>query len=134
MARSWIEALLHAAFDYVLEVDDAHGAAVFGDDEWCAAGAGDGFHGAPNFLRQFSAVFDEVAGDRVDGAFADAATVNFYTGHAGGCGEGDELGVELCELTPTEVELLLREHDDAAAFRGFVGEGRELRGVRQLLR
>ena len=74
-------------------------------------------------------MFDEVVGDGVDGAFADAAAVDFDAGHAGEGGEGDELGVEVRELAAAEVVLLLGEDDDGAAFGSFVGEGGELRGV-----
>ena len=40
-----IEALLHAAFDDVFEMDDAEGATVFGYDKRCAAGTGAGVDG-----------------------------------------------------------------------------------------
>ena len=70
------EALFHAALDDVLEVDDAEGVAVFGDDQGRAAAACDGFDGLADFVGKVAAVLDEEAGDGVGGAFADAAAVD----------------------------------------------------------
>ena len=38
-----------------------------------------------------------------------------------------------CEVATAQLELLLREHDDRAPFRRFVGQRRQLRGVGQFL-
>ena len=54
---------------------------------------------------------------------------NLDATHAGLRGEGDELGVQLVHLARAEVELFLRQDDDAAAFGRLVGERAELRGT-----
>ena len=72
-------------------------------------------------------------GDGVGGALADAAAVDIDAAHAGLRGEGDEVRLVLGDFAAADVVLLLGEHDDGAAFGGFVGEAGKLRGVGQLL-
>ena len=57
-----------------------------------------------------------------------------HAAHARLRGERHELGVRLGDLAAAQVELLLGQHDDGAAFGRFVGERGELRGVGQALR
>ena len=54
-----------------------------------------------------------------------------HAAHARLGGERDKLRVRLGDFAGAQVELLLGQHHDAAAFRGFVGERGELRGVGQ---
>ena len=48
--------------------------------------------------------------------------------------KGTNSGVRLGDLAAAQVELLLGEHHDGAAFGRLVGEGGQLRGVGQALR
>jgi hypothetical protein len=101
----------------------------FRDDQRRAAEAGDLFDLLADFLGQLRSLLLEEAGDGVGGALADAGAGQVDAAHAGLRGEGNELGVNAAEVASAEVVLLLGEHDDGAAFGGFVGERGELRGV-----
>eukprot|EP01035_Chromulina_nebulosa_P052103 gene52103-71016_t len=76
----------------------------------------------PGFDGGGGAFADLAGGGATGGGEIDAA-------HAGLRGEGNKGGVRRRELATAEIELLLRENDDAAAFGGLVGERGELGGV-----
>ena len=67
-----------------------------------------------------------MVGSRVGGVKIDAA-------HARLRGERDEGGVQLVHFARAQTELFLGQHDDAAAFRRFVGERAQLRGGSQVV-
>ena len=58
------------------------------------------------------------------------AAVEIDAAHAGASGEGNE--VSGVDFAFADLEFLLGEDDDGAAFGGFVGEGSELGGVGKL--
>ncbi len=67
--------------------------------------------------------------DRIRGALADLFAMHVDAAHARLRGKMDELGVERMDVAFAQVEALLGQDDDAAAFGGFVGERCQLRGV-----
>ena len=69
--------------------------------------------------------------DLIGRALADPAPVDVNAAHAGLRGERDELGVLFGQFAAADVELALGQDHDRAAFRGFVGERSQLRGVGQ---
>ena len=71
--------------------------------------------------------------DGVGRALADLTVAEVDAAHARLRGERHERAVQRRQIALAELEALLREHDDAAAFRRLVGERGELRGVGQLL-
>ena len=68
----------------------------------------------------------------VRGAFADLTAFQVDTAHAGVGGEWHESGAERMDVTLTQVEVLLGQHHDAAAFRCFVCQRSELGGIGEL--
>ena len=125
-----VEALLHAAFDDVLQVDDAESEVVLGDDERRAARLRDALDDRVELVGDSAPVLGDELLDRVGGALAEAAAVEVDAAHPGRGREGHE-GV-LAELLLAQAEPLLGEHDDRAAFGRLVGERRELRDLGQL--
>ena len=83
-----------------------------------------------DFGRSATAVLGDERLDGVGGALADHRPVQVDAAHPGRGAEGDEL--VLAEGALAQAELLLREHDDRAAFRRLVRERSELRDLRQL--
>ena len=64
--------------------------------------------------------------DGIRGALAELVAVVVDAAHAGLGGEGDEMGVgEFVQIPPPQA-IFLGQHHDAAALRGFVGQGGEL--------
>ena len=142
------EALADAAFDDVLELDDAEQLAVLGHRKRRASGLGDplgdgvdlplelgadrglarGGGAATDRLRRL-----EVIDHRVDRALADPRAVDLDTAHPALRGERDELGAELVNVAAADAVFLLGQHHDRAAFGRLVGERSELCCVRQLL-
>ena len=104
--------------------------AVLGHDERRPARGGDAVDGGAELRRDAAALLLDPAADRVGGALADAAAVDFDAAHARLRGERDELGA--VQLAAAQVVSLLREHDDRATLRRLVGEARELRRVGEL--
>jgi hypothetical protein len=76
--------------------------------------------------------FRDIGADGVARALADLAAVQVHAAHAGVGGEVDEMGAQFLDVAAAQVELLLGQHDDAAALRGFVGQGSELGRVGQI--
>ncbi len=71
--------------------------------------------------------------DRVGRTLADLAVVQIDAAHARLRGERHERRGQRLHVALAQIETVFREHDDAAAFRRFVGERGELRGVGQFL-
>src|SRR5471030_3242935 len=71
--------------------------------------------------------------DRVGGALAYVALADVRAAHARLRRERHEAGAECGDVTLAQVELLLRQHHDAAAFGRFVGERGELGRVGQIV-
>ena len=86
-----------------------------------------------HFLRITSALRLDVALHRIGRALADLAIGQVDTAHARLRGEAEERRVQRRHVALANVEALFREHDDTAAFGRFVGERRELRGVREIV-
>ena len=63
-----------------------------------------------------------------------AIGVQIHAAHARLRRERDEVACELVHFAAAQIEFFLRQHHDAAAFRRFVGERRELRGIGQSFR
>ena len=125
-----VEALVHAALDDVLQVDDAERPVVPRDDERRAALLGDALHDPVELRRRAAALLGDEPLDGVGGALADQRAVQVDAAHPRLRAERDEL--VLAELALAQAEPLLREHDDRAAFRRLVGERGELRDLGQL--
>ena len=64
--------------------------------------------------------------------FAQLAAFDVDAAHLRVGGERDELRVVRGDVAAAQAVLLLGEHDDRAAFRRFVGQARELRGIGHL--
>jgi hypothetical protein len=121
--------LADAAFDDVLEVHDAERLIALGDDERRPAFARDAIDLLPHFDRQRPTLLGKVTLDRIGRPFADPPAVEIDARHAGLRREGNERRFVRRELASANPVLLLREHDDGAAFGRFVGERGELGGV-----
>ena len=96
-----------------------------GDDQRRAAAAADRLHGVDRSRRESAAppLPDKFA-DAVGRALADHVAVEIHAAHAGLGGEGDEFGMrQFVDLAAADAVFFLGEHDDAAAFGGFIGEG-----------
>ena len=63
-----------------------------------------------------------------------AVGVKIHAAHARLRGEGHERRVRLVHFAGAQVELLLGQHHDAAAFGRFVGERAQLRGIGEAFR
>ncbi len=128
------EAFLDAALDDVLEIDDAQRAIAFGHDQRRAAALGDLFDRLPHFARTRC----RRARARML-SMASAAPLRicrpskFDAAHPRLRGEGNERRAQFVHVAAAQAVLLLGQHDDAAAFRRFVGQRRQLRGVGQIV-
>src|ERR1035437_253632 len=133
------KAFLDAAFDDVLEMNDAEHFLAVCDDERRAAGPGNLVHGIQNYLRENTAFAVNQDAHGFRRAFADAPcglAVNrceIHAAHARLRSERDELRVGRRDFASAQTKFFLRQHHDTAAFGRFVGERRELRGVGETL-
>src|SRR5262249_14923979 len=108
---------------------------TFGHDQRRAAALGNVLNSAANIGRDRAAL---LVNERLDGlgrSFADAPHLTLSTGgrgEGGGgsppthpclCRERNEGRIELVDVAAAQAIFLLGKHDDAAAFRSFVGEG-----------
>ena len=75
----------------------------------------------------------DIVEDRIDRALADRGCAGVDAAHAGLRGEGNEGRGKLRHVAAADAVFLLGQHDDRAAFRGFVGQRGELRRIRQFL-
>ena len=122
------KALLDSALYHVIQMDDAEHFAALCHDERCAARARDFVNGLAHGLGKLAARLIRVNPDGICRAFADGTgglTVErrkIHTAHACLCSEGHERGVHRCDFAGAQVELLLRQHHDRAAFGGFIRE------------
>jgi len=76
----------------------------------------------------------QVFGDGIDRSFANLAAVEIDARHAGLRGEGNEHGFVRSQFTTAQAVLLFRQHNNRPAFRRFISERRELRGIGHLSR
>src|SRR5262249_42360525 len=60
-------------------------------------------------------------------------TIKIHAAHTRLRAEGDELRPQLLKVALTEIEFLLRQHHNTAAFRRFIGERRNLGSIRELI-
>ena len=145
------EALADAAFDDVLEMNDAERAPALRDDERRAAGAGDALNDGGELLRHAAALRDNPRLDGFGGALANLSHVRLTVRPAARGGEGGALDHEIDsrhprlrgeghehrllrrQLAAAETVLLLRQDDDRTALRRLVRQRRELRRVSQRL-
>ncbi len=130
-----VEALLHPAFDDVLEVERADHPVPVGDDERSAAFAGDARHVVLYLVGKRATLRSHELGHRVGCSLADrAAALEVEPRHARPGGEGHEVRAHLMEITSTKAELLFGQDDDGATFRGLIGERGELSDVGENMR
>src|SRR5262249_53599254 len=125
------EALLDAAFHDVLELDDAEHAGAIGDEQRRTAAARDLLRRRLHALRKRRAERFDVLLNGIRRALAHLAIPDVDAAHARMRGERYEARVQRAQVALAQLEALLREHDDAAPFRCFVGQRGELRGVGQ---
>jgi hypothetical protein len=111
--------------------------AALGDDQWRAALFGDGIDRGAHIGGKLAALGSDMGGDGVAGALANRARRPAVDGrkvdaaHARLRREGHEGRRRLGKVAPTQPKALFRQHDNRAAFRRFVGQRRQLRGVGQ---
>ena len=72
-----------------------------------------------------------MAANRVHRPFADHALVDVDTAHTGLGGKGDKCGVQRLQVAFAQIKALFRQYHDAAAFRRFIRQRRQLGGVGQ---
>src|SRR5580765_2373945 len=87
-----VEALLHASLDDVCESNRAQYAAVIRNQQRGSARIRNFSHTDLQLGRNPIPVIARQPADRLQGAFADLATVEVYAGHSRLCGERDEIG------------------------------------------
>ena len=119
-AAELVEALVHAALDDVLEMDDAEREVVACDHERGPTLLGDLLDRCVDLGRRAAAVLGDERLDGVRRTLADHRAVHVHAAHARGRAEGDEL--VLSQLALAQVEAFLREHDDRPSFGCLVGE------------
>ncbi len=99
------------------------------DDQRRAAFLADGFDDGGDLNGQVSA---DPLPDAFGGPFANVLAIDVEPAHAGLGGEGDEGGMgQFVNFPSADAVFILGEDDDAAAFRGLVGETGELGGLRK---
>ena len=76
-----------------------------------------------------AAVSLNVAANGIHGTFTDHPLVDVNPAHPGLGGKGHEGGVQRLQIALAQIKALLCQHHDAAAFRRFVGQRRELGGI-----
>src|SRR5262249_51595391 len=123
------EPVAYAALHDVLEVDDSERSRTLRYNERRAALARNAIDLLPEVDGNRNVLLRQISLDGVRGAFADAAPVQIDPRHARLGREGDECGFVRGQFTSSNAVLLLCEHDDRTAFRGFVGQRGKLRGV-----
>ena len=109
--------------------DDPEYAAILRHQQRRAAAVGDFLNTIFCLLGNLVAVLGDVRGDGFRRAFANLFAVEIHARHAGLRGERNKHRIVRSQFAPAQPIFLLHQHDDGAAFRCFVGERRELRGV-----
>ena len=74
------------------------------------------------------------ADNRIDGAFADNATVQIAAAHPSLRAERNEFRADRLHVASAQPVFFFRQHDDGAAFRRFISETRKLGCVRESFR
>ena len=113
-------------------MNDAQQLAVLGNGERRAAGFGDAVGNCSCGGNGFRAARANPGDHGIDRAFADGLTVEIDAADARLRGEGNERRMQRRHIAPAYAVFLLRQHDDGAAFRRFIGQRGELRGVGQI--
>ena len=129
-----LEAFLDAALHHVLQMNHAENFVSLGDHQRRAAGVRNSMGDAFDLRAHRPAQFLNVGGDRIDRALADLAPIEITAAHAGFSAERNKMRADLGHVATAQSVFLLGEHDDRSPFRGFVGQARKLRRVRQGLR
>jgi hypothetical protein len=138
MARRRAKALADAALDDVLQLDHPQHAPAVGHHQRRPPLPGDGVDQILHCGGELAALFQHEGAHRIRRAFADGARRlasagrKVHAAHARLRGEWHEGRRGRHQLTPAQVEALLGEHDDGAAFGRLVGQGGKLGGVGQL--
>ena len=127
------EALPDAALDDVAQFDDAEHARTIRNCERRGALARNVVNRARDRRRPGRTDrLDELA-NRVGRAFAQPAALEIDAAHARLCRELVERVRETSEIAASQLEFMLRQHDDRASFGCLVGQRGQLRGVGEVL-
>ena len=126
-------ALLHATFHNVLQMNDAQEAISVCHRERGAAVARDLIAHFLDFCGHLSSVLANELADRFSRSLAEPPSLKIRTTHSCVSGERNETGLALGNMAPSEAVLLFSQNDHGAAFRSFIGEAGQLRGIGQLL-
>ena len=116
----------------VLQFDHAQHARTVGDDQRRGARLGHRIADSLHFRRHRSARRRDVFHDRVAGSLANHPAVEVDATHPSLRSEGDELRAERLHVAAADAVPFLGQHDDRPAFRGFVGEARQLGGIGEI--
>ena len=115
-------------------MDHAENLVAFGNHQRRASRIGDAVSDAFDLRAHCAAHLADEADNRIDRAFADDAAVQIATAHACLGAERNKFRADALHVATAQSVFLLRQHDDRAAFRSFIGETRELGGVRESFR
>jgi len=139
-AAQFGEALLDSALHDVLEFDDPQNPGTLGDGQRRAAATRDLIDECLDGLGKMAALLYDEGLDGIRRTLANlpglahrALRRQVHAAHPAMRAEGHEYGVEGAHIPLAYPEYILRKHHDAAAFGGLIGQGSQLRRVRQPL-
>jgi hypothetical protein len=119
-ASQLIEAFAHAAFDNVFQMNDAEGAFVIGNHQRRAARRGDALNNRLHLQRHHAAFRLNELGNGISRAFANRVAIQINATHSRLRRERNEMRFARGQLAPAQIVFRFGEHDDGAAFGGFV--------------
>ena len=123
------KAFLDPGLHHVLEIDDAEQARAIGNSQRCAAATGNRIHGAAEFLRRLLFAQAGEAEHGIDRPFAQTPLALI---HARKSGLGGELDHRIeAAFRHRNSEFTHRQRHDRAAFRRFIREAGDQRGLGQ---
>src|SRR5205807_5949662 len=126
------EALEHSTLDDVGQRDHAQHPPVLGNQKRSAAPIGDVCNALLSFFGDLLAAFGNVFGDCVGRAFADLPSVEVDSRHPRLRGKRNEHRIVRSKIASAQSVFFFCQHNNRAAFGGFVGEGRKLGGVSEV--
>ena len=132
-ASQFAKTLFDAALDDIFEFDNPEDPRIVRYQKRRAAASRDLLHRRLNGFGKGLAKSLDLLLNGVPRAFAHLAPTDVYPTHARIGRERDKRCRERLQIALTQIEALLCEHDNAAAFRSLIGEGCELRRTAELL-
>ena len=119
-----------SSFDNVLQMDNAQNALLLCDHQRRPTGAAHNVHLFHDLRRK---IFSRKRPDRVRRTLPDLPAVDIHATHTSLSREGDEFRLRHLGNGPAPQAEFLGQDDNTPSFRCFIGKGRQLRRIGQLL-